>query len=59
MWFQQNGATSHTSREILGLLKEKFGKHIIFSRGEVNWSSISCDLTPLDKYLWDFLKSKM
>ncbi|GFW28905.1 uncharacterized protein TNCV_202281 [Trichonephila clavipes] len=42
MWFQQDGATC--------LLKDtRFGP--------VNWPPRSCDLTPLDYFLWGYVKS--
>ncbi|EFN82647.1 hypothetical protein EAI_09010, partial [Harpegnathos saltator] len=28
-------------------------------RGDVNWPPRSCDLTPLDFFLWGFLKGKV
>jgi len=48
MWFQQDGATSHTTRPIMALLREKFPGRIILCFGDVNWPPRSCDLTPLD-----------
>ena len=53
MWFQQDGATCHTRDVMLDLIKEKFG----FGRSFVNWPPRSCDLTPLDYFLWGYLKS--
>lgn len=57
MWFQQDGATSHTARDTIDLLKEKFDKKIISRNGSVNWPPRSCDLTPLDFFLWGYVKS--
>ena len=59
MWFQQDGATCHTARETMDLLKEKFEDRIISRRAGVNWPARSCDLTPLDFFLWGFVKSKV
>ncbi|EFN63948.1 hypothetical protein EAG_14216, partial [Camponotus floridanus] len=56
MWFQQDGATSHTTRPILALLQEKFPGRVISRFGNVNWPSRSCDLTPLDFFLWGYAK---
>lgn len=47
------------SVETLNLLKERFGNGIIFRRGEVNWSSRLCDITPLDYFLWSILKERV
>lgn len=57
MWFQQDGATCHTSRATMELLEEKFGEWIISRHGFVNWPPRSCDLTPLDFFLWGYVKS--
>ena len=58
MWFQQDGATCHTARETLNLLRTRFGGRIISRNGDVNWPPRSCDLTPLDYFLWGYVKSK-
>ena len=59
VYFQQDGATCHTATETLDLLKTKFGERVISRRGTVNWSPRSCDLTPLDFFLWGYLKDKV
>lgn len=57
MWFQQDGATCHTATATIDLLKEHFGEKIISRNGPVNWPPRSCDLTPLDYFLWGYVKS--
>jgi len=57
LWFQQDGATCHTARATIDLLKETFGERIISRFGPVNWPPRSCDLTPLDYFLWGYVKS--
>ncbi|GFU70500.1 putative DD41D transposase [Trichonephila clavipes] len=52
LWFQQDGATSHTTRATIDLLKDTFGDRLISRFGPVNWPPRSCDLTPLDYFLW-------
>ncbi|GFU31128.1 uncharacterized protein TNCV_2193201 [Trichonephila clavipes] len=37
MWFQQDGATCHTARATIDLLKDTFGDHLISRIGPVNW----------------------
>lgn len=63
LWFQQDGATAHTSEglfeETINVLRTKFEDRIISIRGEVDWPPRSCDLTPLDFFLWGYLKSKV
>ncbi|GFV83757.1 putative transposase [Trichonephila clavipes] len=57
LWFQQDGATCHTARATIDLLKDTFGDCLISRFGPVNWSPRSCDLTPLDYFLWGYVKS--
>ena len=45
IWFQQDGATVFEDR-------------IISRRSDIVWPPRSCDLTPLDYYLWDAVKDK-
>ncbi|GFW61025.1 transposable element Tc3 transposase [Trichonephila clavipes] len=55
--FQQDGATCHTARATIDLLKDTFGDRLILRFGPVSWPPRSCDLTPLDYFLWGYVKS--
>ncbi|GFX41054.1 transposable element Tc3 transposase [Trichonephila clavipes] len=57
LWFQQDGATCHTARATIDLLKDTFGDRLISRFGPVNWPPRSCDLTSLDYFLWGYAKS--
>ncbi|GFX25656.1 transposable element Tc3 transposase [Trichonephila clavipes] len=57
LWFQQDGATCHTARATINLLKDTFGDRLISRFGPVNWPPRSCDLTPLDYFLWGYVKT--
>ncbi|GFT88613.1 putative transposable element [Trichonephila clavipes] len=57
LWFQQEGATCHTARATIDLLKYTFGDRLISRFGPVNRPPRSCDLTPLDYFLWGYVKS--
>ncbi|GFX30729.1 DUF4817 domain-containing protein [Trichonephila clavipes] len=57
LWFQQDGATCHTARATIYLLKDTFGDRLISRFGSVNWPPRSCDLTPLDYFLWGYVNS--
>ncbi|GFV83929.1 DUF4817 domain-containing protein [Trichonephila clavipes] len=57
LWFQQDGAICHTARATIDLLKDTFGDRLIPRFGPVNWPPRSCDLTPLDYFLWGYVKS--
>ncbi|GFW88535.1 transposable element Tcb2 transposase [Trichonephila clavipes] len=56
LWFQQDGATCHTDRATIDLMKDTFGDRLISRFGPVNWPPRSCDLTPLDYFLWGYVK---
>ncbi|GFY26757.1 DUF4817 domain-containing protein [Trichonephila clavipes] len=55
LWFQQDGATCHTARATIDLLKDTFGDRLISRFGPVNWPPRSCDLAPLDYILWSLV----
>jgi hypothetical protein len=59
VYFQQDGATSHTSGETIALLRQRFPGRVISRRGDINWPPRSCDLTPLDFFLWGYVKDKV
>ncbi|GFV02593.1 DUF4817 domain-containing protein [Trichonephila clavipes] len=56
LWFQQDGATCHTARATIDLLKDTFGDSLISRFAPVNWPPRSCDLIPLAYFLWDYVK---
>ena len=58
IWFQQDDATCHTSEATLDVLRPVFEDRIISHRADVVWPPRSCDLTPLDYYLWNSVKDK-
>ncbi|GFT03033.1 uncharacterized protein TNCV_1361201 [Trichonephila clavipes] len=57
LWFQKDGATCHTARATIDLLKDTFGDRLISRFGPVNSPPRSCDLTPLNYFLWGYVKS--
>lgn len=58
-WFQQDGATAHTSRALLQVLKEMVPVLLISLRGDVPWRVRSPDLTPCNFFLWGYLKAEV
>ena len=56
--FQQDGATCHTAKATLDILRPVFIDRIISRRVDVVWPSRSSDLTPLEYYLWGAVKDK-
>ena len=58
IWFQQDGATCHTTEATLDILRPVFEDRIISRKADVVWLPQSCNLTPLDYYLWGAIKDK-
>ena len=58
IWFQQDGATCHTAQVTLDVLVPVFEDRVISHRADVVCPPRSCDLTPLDYYLWGAVKNK-
>ena len=50
--FQQDGATTHTARPTMALLREIFGDRIISRFSDINWPPLPPDLTAPDFFLW-------
>ncbi|XP_045504404.1 uncharacterized protein LOC123701036 [Colias croceus] len=58
-WFQQDGATSHTTNNSIEALHQLFPEKVISRRGDIEWPPRSPDLTPPDFFLWGYLKSNV
>ena len=54
--FQQDGATTHTSLHAMDWLRNRFGNNIISHRFDFQWPARSSDLSPLDYFLWGYVK---
>lgn len=59
IYFQQDGAPIHGTREVMGWLDQKFGQQWIGRNAPNHWPARSPDLSPLDFFLWGFLKNKV
>lgn len=55
---QELKVNDHRQRT-MDILHERFEGMVISRRGDVNWPPRSCDLTPLDYFLWGYLKSQV
>ena len=58
IWFQQDDARCHTAEATLDVLRHVFEDRSISRRADAVWLARSCDLTPLDYYLWGAIKDK-
>ena len=59
MWFQQDGASPHSSNKSLEWLKKHFNSRIISRRSEIQWPPYSPDLSPPDFFLWGYIKDRI
>ena len=57
--FQQDGTPADTSRIVTEYSQRNLGDRWISKRGPVNWPPRSPDLTPLDFFLWGYVKDKV
>mgnify|MGYP006961465124 CR=1 FL=1 len=58
MIFQQDGHPAHTSLLARRVLNQKFPRRWIGLHGPQEWPPRSPDLTPMDFFVWGFLKIK-
>jgi len=58
-FFQQDGATCHTSKTTLDFLRKSFGNRLIFRKTEFSWPPRSPDLSVCDFFLWGYLKQRV
>ena len=58
-WFQQDGASSHTSLHARDWLIDRFGNNINSHRSDLRSQAMSLDLSPLDYFLWEYVKERV
>ena len=56
--FHQNGATSHTARVLMPLLREKIPRKLISRFEEIDWPQLSPDLIILDFLSMELLEKQ-
>lgn len=59
LWFQHDGAPPHFGLVVRERLTEMFGDHWIGRGGPIQWPARSPDITPLDFFLWGYIKDKV
>lgn len=57
-WFQQDGATCHTSNDSMAVVKQMFPSRLISKRGDIPCPPRSPDLTPPDFFCGDTSNTK-
>ena len=58
-YFQQDGAPPHYHHDVRAYLNENLPNRWIGRKGPVDYLARSPDLTPIDFFLWGFLKNKV
>jgi hypothetical protein len=56
VWFQQDGATTHTAQNSMAVVRGMFPQHGISRFGDVEWPPRSPDLSACDFFLCFYLK---
>lgn len=59
LFFQQDGAPPHRTRRVSELLNTHFGNFWIGNNGPVRWPPRSPDLTPMDFFIWGYIKDNL
>ena len=59
MIFQQDGAPPHYANVVRDALNEKLPGRWMGRRGPIEWPARSPDLSPLDFFLWGYIKDKV
>jgi len=58
-WFQQDGAPPHRTERVLAFLENAFEDRLMSHGCPIAWPPRSQDLTPLDYFFWDYLKTRI
>lgn len=58
-WFQQDGATPHTACASMDWVRSHFPDRHISLKSAVPWAPHSPDLSPLDFFMWGYLKDRV
>lgn len=59
VWYFQDGAPCHRERGVHQILEDLFPRRVVGLGHAVEWPPRSPDLTPLDFFLWGYLKYKV
>lgn len=59
VWFQQDGATAHTARASMNVIRPLFPDRLISKFGDIHWPPRSPDLSMCDFFLWGHLKARV
>ena len=57
LWFQHDGCPAHNARAVSRFLDRQFATRWIGNQSLIPWPARSPDLTPMDFYLWGYVKN--
>ena len=59
LYFQQDGATPHTTNQVMDFLNQKFQGRVISRKADFEWPPKSPDLNPLDYWFWGHCEAEV
>lgn len=59
MWFQQDDASPHNTRNVKVILSDKYAAKWIENGGSIHWPAKSPDISVLSFFVWEFPKEKV
>lgn len=59
LWLQQDGAPAHNAHIVTEYVMNRFHNNVIATHSDVRWPPRSPDITPMDSFLWGFVKNKV
>lgn len=59
LWFMQDGAPAHIARNVRAWMQRNFKEREIGRYGDVHWPARSPDLTPMDFFVWGWVKDQV
>lgn len=59
LWFTQDGAPVHIGRNVRAWMRQNFEEREIGRYGTIHWPARSPDLTPMDFFVWGWVKDQV
>ena len=59
LWFMQDGAPAHIGRNVRAWMQRNFEEREIGRYGDAHWPARSPDLTPMDFFVWGWVKDQV
>ena len=59
LWLMQDGAPAHIGRNVRAWMQQNFEEREIGRYGTIHWPARSPDLTPMDFFVWGWVKDQV